>query len=272
MEEKISIAEIQQLLQEAESERQTHRRIMRLIYENRHSVQCLARTLVPISYQQQIIKRRRPDEIEAMLEAYANLGLHSLPNTQNLNLSEDAQAEIWSWLDYENAQANSLEYQLYRLCWYMLENNLLSPETEQKLVQRYAFMPRRYDKIQYLEQTEVFMLQELERNMDFFTFQDLVGYLSRHRLHRDAETGLMGLKQIKKDGQAVSGSEVIECYLKRYKNLRMDAQRELINRGDHNLIMLYIKESEYGLDASNELFERGNRAEVEAFIARYRLG
>ena len=81
---------------------------MRVINENRHSVQCLARTLVPISYQQQIIKRRRPDEIEAMLEAYASLKLHSLPNTQNLNLSEDAQAEIWSWLDYENAPANSL--------------------------------------------------------------------------------------------------------------------------------------------------------------------
>ena len=55
-----------------------------------------------------------------------------------------------------------------------------------------------------------------------------------------------------------------------YLKLDLDpAQREMVKSGDSELIMSYILFSKRGLEAEEELLERGNREEVEAYFKRY---
>ena len=269
MEEKISIAEINRLMEEAEQERSEHRRVMRLVQQIKDEGWGAVSGLLSKEEQLHILRRRRFPEIHAMLQAYADLHLERFRDGQLKNLSEETQREIFSWKD--NRDFNDL------FC-YMVENNLLSPQVEKDFVLCCLPQPlcrSRFKKMQYLPETEVFVLRELQKKPPFACFNTLEEYTKKWRLSMDAETELMKCVGIFADRDKKAYALVLDVakwYIKIHRRLYLPAERELIKSGNHDLIMLYIKEAEDGLSAKDELFERGNREEVEDFIFRYRMG
>lgn len=269
MEEKISIAEINRLMEEAEQERSEHRRVMRLVQQIKDEGWGAVSGLLPKEEQLHILRRRRYPEIHAMLQAYADLHLERLRDGQLKNLCEEAQREIFSWKDNEDLDG---------LFCYMVENNLLSPQVEKDFVLCCLPQPlckSRFEKMQYLPETEEFVLRELQKESPFARFDALTGYIRKWRLSMEAETELMKCVGIFADRDKKAYALVLDVakkYIQIHRRLYLPAERELINSGNHDLIMLYIKEAEDGLSAKDELFVRGNREEVEDFIFRYRMG
>lgn len=267
MEEKISIAEINRLMEEAEQERREHRRVMRLVQQIKDEGWGAVSGLLPKEEQLHILRRRRYPEIHAMLQAYADLHLERLRDGQLKNLCEEAQREIFHWKDNED---------LNGLFHYMVENNVLSPQVEKDFVLCCLPQPlckSRFNKMQYLPETEEFVLRELQKEPPFARFDGLTGYIRKWRLSMDAETELMKCVGIFADRDKYAMVlDVAKWYIQIHRRLCLPAERELIKSGNHDLIMLYIKEAKDGLSAKDELFERGNREEVEDFIFRYRMG
>lgn len=267
MEEKISIAEINRLMEEAEQERREHRRVMRLVQQIKDEGWGAVSGLLTKEEQLHILRRRRYPEIHAMLQAYADLHLERFRDGQLKNLCEEAQREIFSWKGDED---------LGSLFCYMVENNVLSPQVEKDFVLcclPHPFWGSRFNKMQYLPETEVFVLRELQKKPPFACFDALTGYIRKWRLSMDAETELMKCIGIfaNRDKYAMV-LNVAKWYIQIHRCLCLPAERELIKSGNHDLIMFYIKEAKDGLSAKDELFERGNREEVEDFIFRYRMG
>ena len=269
MEEKISIAEINRLMEEAEQERSEHRRVMRLVQQIKDEGWGAVSGLLSKEEQLHILRRRRFPEIHAMLQAYADLHLERFRDGQLKNLSEETQREIFSWKDNEDLDG---------LFCYMVENNLLSPQVEKDFVLCCLPQPlckSRFEKMQYLPETEEFVLRELQKEPPFARFDALEEYTKKWRLSMDAETELMKCVGIFADRDKKAYAlvfDVAKKYIQIHRRLYLPAERELIKSGNHDLIMLYIKEAEDELSAKDELFERGNREEVESFIFRYRMG
>lgn len=269
MEEKISIAEINRLMEEAEQERREHRRVMRLVQQIKDEGWGAVSGLLPKEEQLHILRRRRYSEIYAMLQAYADLHLERLRDGQLKNLCEEAQREIFRWKDDKDLDG---------LFCYMVENNVLSPQVEKDFVLcclPHPFWGSRFNKMQYLPETEEFVLRELQKEPPFARFDALEEYTKKWRLSMEAETELMKCVGIFADRDKKAYALVLDVakkYIQIHRRLYLPAERELIKSGNHDLIMFYIKEAKDGLSAKDELFERGNREEVEDFIFRYRMG
>ena len=122
---------------------------------------------------------------------------------------------------------------------------------------------------------EVFLLthclhegKEQDSDSSLFPVQE---YLEKNRLSPLGQQTLMTYLNVGggRDSFIDACRNCVKTYVERYKELFLPAQREMVKSGDSELIMSYILFSKRGLEAEEELLERGNREEVEAYFKRY---
>ncbi len=244
MEEKISVAEISRLREFAKVERKKHQFIMRRIEQQKSE-----ETILSPEEQMEIVKRGNTTEIRSMLEAF---GINHL-------LSSEVQIYIYNHSVKED-----------RLCDWMLKNCLWSLELEKILIDNNAKIQRKLSP-----QAEVYLLKqnlETSQNLNNLSYIEAVEiYLHKHELSLSGQKELMSYLNLSygRDSLIDKCKKIVKDYIFQYKNLNIVAQRLLIQSGNHDVIMHYIQDSIKGLEAEEELLERGNRKEVEAYFARY---
>lgn len=244
MEEKISVAEISRLREAAEEERKHHRSVMKEIEQQKSGEKVMSP-----EEQMEIITRGNKTEIKAMLEAF---GMKS-------PLSSKVQLYIY----YHSLKEDKIRE-------WMLENCLLSFELEQLLIDNNLQIQRKLSP-----QAEMYMLQQKlnkSRNWALGYYMDEVEkYLDKYELSPEGQSTLMSYLNIGygRDSLIDKCEKIVKDYIGKYKQLTIDAQRLLIKSGNHVAIMSYIREALKGLEAEDELLERGDRKEVEAYFARY---
>lgn len=248
-EEKISAKEIAELKEKAEAKRKMHRKIV----EGINKLVRDERTEMSPEYQLEIIMCGRRDEVMALLKAYNN----------KRTLCPEAQLYIYTHKqDYQEAYA------------YMIENMRLCFEVEKKLLTDVFYTkPRRYSP-----QAEIYIVQKVLAETDKIpprrAFLNLFKeYSKNYQLSVEAEVLMVKEFLNKQTGRMIDELEdCVEKYFKQHQVLSSLAQREMVKAGFHPLIMAYIKTAQKGLNdetAVNLLFERANRAEIEAYYERY---
>lgn len=246
MEEKISVAEISRLREAAEEERKTHQTIMRKIKQQKTGEADLSP-----DEQMKIVKRGNATEIRSMLEAFGIKG----------TIDEKVQIYIYD---------NIIGYGEIRE--YMLENCQLCLNLEKRIIDKGM---HKYGKKHISPQAEVYLLkQSLTKSRDLNDISyilEVEQYIARYELSKAGQVELMSYLDIGygRDSLIDKCEQCVRDYIFKYKALSLEAQRLLIKSGNHNAIMDYIQESSKGLEAEDELMERGNRKEVEAYFKRY---
>lgn len=246
MEEKISVAEISRMREAAEEERRKHREIMAKIAQHR------TEKVLTDEEQMAIVKRGNKTEITKMLEVFG----------ESYPLSHEVQLYI-----YKHAGSNDV------ICEQMLKNGHWCLELEKEIINKGLSALRVQKK--FSPQAEVYLLQQsLAKSQDRHTLaylEDVENYLASNPLSPLGEKELMSYLKVEygKDSLIDKCEQCVRDYILKHKDLCIDAQRLLIKSGNHNAIMDYIQESIKGLEAEDELLERGNRKEVETYFARY---
>lgn len=264
--EKISVAEISRLREAAEIERNTHHEVMNRISKI-SSVQVGFNWLpdgLPAKEQMQIVKRGNQKEIMALLTAYANLRMssHDEERVERVNVAPEVQMYIFH---------QPIGFDAARI--YMLEHNRLCLDVETELIKKK--MMSVIAKKRLSPKAEVFLLthclhegKEQDSDSSLFPVQE---YLEKNRLSPLGQQALMTYLNVGggRDSFIDACRNCVKTYVERYKELSLPAQREMVKSGDSELIMSYILFSKRGLEAEEELLERGNREEVEAYFKRY---
>ncbi len=264
--EKITIAEVKRLKEAAEKEKATHHAIMARI-DRISSVQIGFNWFpegLPAEEQMQIVQRGNQKEIMALLQAYANLCVSSyeVERFECANLCEEAQMYIYRQPIGFDAPRN-----------YMLEHNRLHLAVEKALIDKdmYASIGQR----KFSPEAEVYLLEEGLRKCreadKAFPLGSVNAYLEKNSFSDKAQVVLMKYLNLSSGADSVIDycRARVKMYIDKYKNLCLEAQRKLVESGDSELIMLYILFSREGLQAEDELLERGNREEIEAYFKRY---
>lgn len=245
MEEKISVSEINRLREIAEKERTTHREIMKRI--SQHSVDRLSE-----DEQMEIAKRGNKREIEAMLKAF----------NQNGIMSSSVQVYLYQQpIGFDAIRKIIIDESLWS---FELEKVLIDKGTQFSVLNR---------KIS--SEGEIYLLQHaltesLEKD-SISSLKNVDNYLSYTRLSEAGEVVLMSYLNVMqgRDSLIDKCQRSVRDYIYKYKNLTLKAQHLLIQSGNHEAIMDYITYSTKGLELEDELLERGNREEVEAYFKRY---
>lgn len=244
MEEKISVAEISRLRETAEEERKQHHAVMEKIEQQKSG-----KKNISSEEQMAIIKRGNKTEIKAMLEVFGT----------KTPLSSEAQMHIYN----HSSESDKIKD-------WMIENCIWCWELEKLLIDKKTKIQRKLSS-----QAEVYMLQqslEESRNTNNLDGVKAVAkYLNKHELSPEGQKELMSYLNLGsgRDSLIDKCEQCVRDYILKHKDLCIDAQRLLIKSGNHNAIMDYIQESIKGLEAEDELLERGNRKEVETYFARY---
>lgn len=244
MEEKISVAEISRLREAAEEERKKHHSVMQAIEQQKSGEMNMSS-----EEQMAIIKRGNKTEIKAMLEAFG----------MKTPLSSEVQLYIYNH-----------SYAACGIKGWMIENCLLCLELEKLQIDKKAKIQRKLSP-----KAEVYLLEHnlsTCRNLNNLSYiEEVENYLNKYELSLEGQKELMNYLNIGygRDSLIDKCEQCVRDYIFKYKALCLEAQRLLIKSGNHNAIMDYIQESSKGLEAEDELMERGNRKEVETYFARY---
>lgn len=252
MEEKISVEEILQLRKKAEAERQRHHEIMCKI---KYSGCAISDEL-----QEEIVHRRREDEILAMLE-------------KEPVITKSVQSYIY---DEKNGLPQSKDY--------MLRHTVLDLSIQQKLFDEkvYLYLPEEENKccsVKFSPAGEKYMVEQTLASCEHcnqitteLTFLNI--YIQQYQLSSLGDTALMKFLGVYtgRDSTIDTLQRFVINYIAQYEKLSERAEFELVNSGNHRCIMFYIQRAKKL--PSNSAFvtaleKRANKEEVTAFYKRY---
>ncbi len=264
-ENKISVAEIEELRQTAEAERSARKKVKGNI--------AMLQLGINISTEEQmsILLRGKHDEIHELLKAYAGEtrtggGFLDFPT-----MSPEAQLYI-----YEN--------------WKTGPHHSLSDYLIKKVPYTDEFAKRLIDDGWHIkdhklsESVEMYYLETMLKNedcqkktngYDFCTkhFEGIRKYICEKGLEFEAERYLLMnyLRAKGKEEYVKACQDVVEEYIKHNPEgmLSPTSERVLLATNNHEMIMLYINTAKNGLREEQSLLARANREEVIAYFKRY---
>lgn len=265
--EKISPQEIAKLKEAAEKERSIHRKIMEDIKKisSVHIGSDYFPEGLPPSTQMEIISRGNKTELEALLEAYANLRLPSYDKErfERANLCEEAQLAVYRMgMGYDDIRN------------YFLSRNRLCLAVEKEIIDKGITNSRRFspEGEKYLIGSVLKITHEKDCVDNLSVLE---AYINEAKLSEPAEeafvTGFLAPLNAR-DIVIDACGNLVKSYIVKYRNLCDAAEVALIAGGTHELIMEYILFSLNGLhsrDAVEKLLRRADREEVTAYYKRY---
>ena len=264
--DKISVAEIEELRQKAEIERQIRREIKNDINELHLDI------AIPAERQMRIIRRGNINEIREMLQAYSGEDTHitRICVDKPPLMSPEAQLYI-----YENMQTGAY----YHIYDFMLKKVPYTDELAKRMIDDDAYMSEQElspeVQVYYLK----YFLKYLERHKPIIgyrfcpeLFSKIITYFGKYDFCSAAESYMIEHYLNPKpmgDSYVNSCRELVSDYIDIKESLHLAGERALIASGNHDLIMKYINIAKEGLKAEKELLERGNREEITAYFERY---
>lgn len=261
---KISVEEIEALREKAETEREMRAKVRSAIATVKLGLH------LPEKCQIEILKRGRKGEIRELLKAYTGKDCTPAWGENQPMMSPVAQIYI-----YENWK-DTLYMDLRK---FMIEKVPYTDELAKRLIDEGEYNPTQ-ELSPNLE--EYFLEYKLKhpkckesvsgyRFLTWF-FTDVVGYLQKYTLSPKATLYLvmnyLKPEPISEEYVKVC-NEVFKKYIQSGHILDPQAERALIATGNHEAIMMYIRNVTGGLKEEQSLLTRGNREEVTAYFERY---
>lgn len=260
--EKLSIAEIERLRNQAVAEKQKHCSILREIASQENTWLASGHNGMTEEFQLEILERNRQDEVKALLVSFAR---SDQEKTRRM-LSPSFQLKLY---DKRNIR--------FDLVQIMLQECLLCSELEKLLID--AGSPYISDKKSEIGE-EYLLNQSLVKHIkdDVKTSFDVIEkYIKQHRLSPSAEE--LFVKTISsvrsgRDSIIDATEKLLKDYIRKYGELCENAENCLIKSNHHSLIMYYLENSKQSLSYKTSvdlLCERGNKKEVELYFRRFAL-
>ena len=265
--DKLTIAEINLLRDEAEKERATHRSILKEI----SSYECIWKEngldTMPEELQLQILERNRKDEIEPLLDSYAKeLYSHLRGSTMKRELSTAFQLKLYE----KRATKGNLVYVLLTKCLVCLSLEKILIDSNSS----HMFDPKSAEAEGYLVST----LIEKAKKYDDASLFDTIGRYYRLRRFQDSSENLFVefISSIKtgRDSTFDAAEKLLKDYISSYDYLTESAENTLVSKCNHALIMYYLENSKKGLSYQSSvdlLLKRANKEEIELYFKRYSM-
>lgn len=283
MKQKMTAEEIQQLLDAAEKERQTHSSIVEDISQLK--LDSVKGAIVPLpnlpeKRQMEIIERGKEKEIITLLEAYSRLTADD-----ERNLCDKAQLFIYKSNDKGMEEAKK----------FMLEKNRLCLAVEKAMIDdrkmlRLSMFDEEFEnqppkKTSFSAEAECYLIEKTFNDChvaDFMSEESVAyfrTYTQQNKLSDSAQRLMVSKFLNVKTGRdsVIDGlRSLVHFYINVHRFLYPSAQEVLVKSNDHDTIMHYINYG-YAKDgrvfASKEAFEalkkRADREEINAYVARY---